>query len=154
MKTWNEMNKVMFKIMFRISVEQIENNEGFTFIILLWGLNSMKFPYVNCSKDLIWTKYKIFYASLSCCNLKVFVFLGAVWNLKNNIFLNVWLVGLFVGICLAMQCCFHFYSHIFCLDVCDVLKKNLVILVIHIEREFISWPSTLIYNWKVIFNDN
>jgi hypothetical protein len=51
--TWNEMNKAMFQIMFQIGVEQIEVHEGFTFIIPLWGLNSMKFPYANCSKDLI-----------------------------------------------------------------------------------------------------
>ncbi len=43
----------MFQIMFQIGVEQIEVHEGFTFIIPLWGLNSMKFPYANCSKDLI-----------------------------------------------------------------------------------------------------
>jgi hypothetical protein len=53
------MNKAMFKIMFWIGVEQIENNEGFTFIILLWGLNSMKFLYANCSKDLIENLYSI-----------------------------------------------------------------------------------------------
>jgi hypothetical protein len=48
-----------------------------------------------------------------------FFFLGGGAQLetgKEIFFLNVWLVGLFVGICLAMRCCFQFYSHIFCLD--------------------------------------
>jgi len=45
--------------MFQINVKQIEDNEGFTFIISLWGLNSMKFPYANCSKYLIENIYSI-----------------------------------------------------------------------------------------------
>ncbi len=52
-----------------------------------------------------------------------------------------------MGICLAMQCCFHFYSHSFCLDAIVIfIFLKLVILIIDIGREFISWPSTLIYN--------
>ncbi len=53
------MNKTIFQIMFQIGVEQIEDHEGFTFIIPLCGLNSMKFPYANCSKDLIENIYSI-----------------------------------------------------------------------------------------------
>jgi hypothetical protein len=63
-------------------------------------------------------KYKNFYSSLSCCNLKVVSFGGGECYLKHEkqYFFECVGLGLFVGICLAMHCGFHFYSHSFCLD--------------------------------------
>jgi hypothetical protein len=98
-------------------------------------------------------KYKNFYSSLSCCNLKVGVFLGGggggcYLKFEKKYFFEC--VGLrFRVICEYMfgNAMFHFYSHSFCLDAIMIfIFFKLVILVIHIGREFISWASTLIYN--------
>ncbi len=37
-------------------------------------------------------------------------------KLEKQYFFECVGLGLFVGICLAMQCCFDFYSHSFCLN--------------------------------------